>query len=530
MINKEFRGDSTLSKYTASFNPATGAKIGESHLNIKEDFLAALQKARQVQPAWAALSVRQRIEYIRKIQTFLIANVQRLAETISQDNGKLRIDALATEILPACMALSYYSRQAQRFLKPRKVASGNWLLSYKRSKIYRVPYGVIGIISPWNYPFGIPFSEIIMALLAGNTVIIKTASETQQVGRILEECIQSAELPDGIFQYLNLPGKAAGEAFLENGVDKLFFTGSVDVGKYIMQKAAATLTPVVLELGGKDAMIVCQDADLSRCVGGAIWAGLSNAGQSCAAVERIYVHAAVYEQFLEMLKAAVEAIRVRVDDDFETDVGAITNRQTYAKIQRHLQDALNKGAKVSAQSQHPSDSPGLFLPAVVLTDVNHDMLIMREETFGPVLAVMKFDTEEEAIRLANDSNLGLTASVWSRSRHHAVKIARQLQVGTVMINDHMMSHGLAETPWGGFKESGIGRTHGKIGFDEMTQPQVVVNDILPFAKKNLWWQPYNRKVYDGLVGLLNFLYGQNFRWRISGLGKLLKIVGRYFQK
>jgi acyl-CoA reductase-like NAD-dependent aldehyde dehydrogenase len=242
--------NSTLSKFTISYNPATGEKIGESHLNTKEDFLAALQKARQVQPEWAALLVKQRVEYVRRVQTFLIANVQRLAETIALDNGKLRIDALATEILPACMALSYYSRQAQCFLKPRKVASGNWLLSYKRSKIYRVPYGVIGIISPWNYPFGIPFSEIIMALLAGNAVIIKTASETQQVGRILEECIQSAELPDGIFQYLNLPGKEAGEAFLENGVDKLFFTGSVEVGKYIMQKAAATLTPVVLELGG----------------------------------------------------------------------------------------------------------------------------------------------------------------------------------------------------------------------------------------------------------------------------------------
>jgi hypothetical protein len=165
-----------------------------------------------------------------------------------------------------------------------------------------------------------------------------------------------------------------------------------------------------------------------------------------------------------------------------------------------------------------------------LTDVNHDMLIMREETFGPVIAVMKYDAEAEAIRLANDSNLGLTASVWSRSRRRAIKIARQLQVGSVMINDHMMSHGLAETSWGGFKESGIGRTHGRLGFDEMTQPQVIINDILPFAKKNLWWLPYSKKVYDGLVGLLNFLYGQNFRRRISGLGKLLKIVGRYFQK
>jgi len=519
-----------LSRFTISYNPATGEQIGESRLNTREDFLTALQKARRVQPEWAALPVKQRIKYVRRVRTFLIANVQRLAEIIALDNGKMRIDALTTEILPACMALSYYSHQAQRFLKPCKVASGNWLLSYKRSKIYRVPYGVIGIISPWNYPFGIPFSEIIMALLAGNAVIIKTASETQQVGRILEECIQSAELPDGIFQYLNLPGKEAGEAFLENGVDKLFFTGSVEVGKYIMQKAAATLTPVVLELGGKDAMIICQDADLSRSVGGAVWAGLSNAGQSCAAVERIYVHAAVYDQFLEMLKAAVETIRVGIDDNFETDMGAITTRQNFEKIQRHIQDAVNKGAKIYAQSQYPSESPGLFLPAVVLTDVNHDMQIMREETFGPVLAVMKYDTEAEAIRLANDSNLGLTASVWSRSRRHAIKIARQLQVGSVMINDHMMSHGLAETPWGGFKESGIGRTHGQIGFSEMTQPQVIVNDVLPFAKKNLWWLPYSKKVYDGLVGLLNFLYGQNFRRRISGMVKLFKIVGRYYQK
>jgi acyl-CoA reductase-like NAD-dependent aldehyde dehydrogenase len=522
--------NSTLSKFTASFNPATGEKIGESHLNIREDFLAALQKARQVQPAWTALPVKQRIKFIRKIQTFLIANIQRLAGTISLDNGKLRIDALATEILPACMALNYYSRQAQRFLKPRKVASGNWLLAYKRSKIYRVPYGVIGIISPWNYPFGIPFSEIIMALLAGNAVIIKTASDTQQVGRILEECIQSAGLPDGIFHYLNLPGKEAGDAFLEYGVDKLFFTGSVEVGKYIMQKASATLTPVVLELGGKDAMIICQDADLSRCIGGAIWAGFSNAGQSCAAVERIYVHSAVYDQFLEMLKTAVEAIRVGVDDNFDTDMGAITTRQNYEKIQHHIRDAVDKGATIYARSQCPSEAPGLFLPAVVLTNVNHDMLIMCEETFGPVLAVMKYDTEEEAIRLANDSNLGLTASVWSRNRRHALKIARQLQVGSVMINDHMMSHGLAETPWGGFKESGIGRTHGQIGFNEMTQPQVIVNDILPFAKKNLWWLPYSRKVYDGLVGLLNFLYAQNFCLRIGGLVKLLKIVSRYYQK
>nr|MBC8491605.1 aldehyde dehydrogenase family protein [Candidatus Neomarinimicrobiota bacterium] len=279
----------TQKKVTECCNPATGEKIGESNLNTVEELISCIQHSKEVQPGWAAVPIRERISIIRNIRTYIVENASGIAEIISRNNGKVRVDALATEVLPAAMAVSYYMKNAKRFLKPEKLSSGSLLIANKRSKIYRKPFGVIGIISPWNYPFGIPFSEVIMALLAGNAVILKTASETQLVGRILEECINSADLPNGIFHYVNLPGRVTGDVFLENGIDKLFFIGSVAVGKYLMKKASETLTPVVLELGGNDAMIVCRDVDLEKAAAGAVWAGFSNTGQSCASVERIYV-------------------------------------------------------------------------------------------------------------------------------------------------------------------------------------------------------------------------------------------------
>ncbi|MBL7067795.1 MAG: aldehyde dehydrogenase family protein [Candidatus Marinimicrobia bacterium] len=520
----------TQKKVTECCNPATGEKIGESNLNTVEELISCIQHSKEVQPGWAAVPIRERISIIRNIRTYIVENASGIAEIISRNNGKVRVDALATEVLPAAMAVSYYMKNAKRFLKPEKLSSGSLLIANKRSKIYRKPFGVIGIISPWNYPFGIPFSEVIMALLAGNAVILKTASETQLVGRILEECINSADLPNGIFHYVNLPGRVAGDAFLENGIDKLFFTGSVAVGKYLMKKTSETLTPVVLELGGNDAMIVCRDADLEKAAAGAVWAGFSNTGQSCASVERIYVHESVYDSFLMMLKEKVGALRVGFDDDFNMDMGSMTTQKQVETVQKHIEDAVEKGAKLFIQSQYPKDSKGLFLPATVLTDVNHDMLLMQDETFGPVVGVMKFANIDEALQLANDSYLGLSGSIWSSNRRKAIRIAKQINAGAVMINDHLMSHGLAETPWGGFKESGIGRTHGKLGFDEMTEPQVIVNDIMPFAKRNLWWYPFSERLYIGLLGIIYVLYGKGIRNKSYGLWNLLRIVNRYFSK
>jgi acyl-CoA reductase-like NAD-dependent aldehyde dehydrogenase len=517
--------------HTVCRNPATGEILGYSPLTSVEGLKGVVRRARAAQGAWAATPLEGRLRAITRVRDYVVANAEEIAGVIARDNGKTRVDALVTEVLPAALAADYYRKHAKGFLKDRWLQPGNLLLANKLSKIVRMPYGVIGIISPWNYPFSIPFSEVVMGLLGGNAVILKTATETQMVGRALEQCFMQAGLPDGVFAYVNVHGRLAGTAFLEAGIDKLFFTGSVAVGKELMAKAAATLTPFVLELGGNDPMLVCDDADLYRAAAGAAWAGFQNCGQSCGGVERIYVHEKAHDLFLELLKKRLEALRVGYDENFNVDMGAMTTERQIAVVKRHLEDALAKGAVIYARSPQPEgEGAGSFLPAVVLTGVTHEMLVMREETFGPVVGVMKVRDMEEAVALANDSHLGLTGSVWSKSWRKAEALARRIQAGVVSINDYLMSHGLAETPWGGFKQSGIGRTHGGIGFAEMTQPQVVVHDVIPFARRSMWWHPHDKGLYLGLVGALELLYGKTIAHRLKGLGKLLTIVPRYFTR
>jgi acyl-CoA reductase-like NAD-dependent aldehyde dehydrogenase len=397
------------------------------------------------------------------------------------------------------------------------------------SKLIRAPYGVVGIISPWNYPFAIPFSEVIMALLAGNAVLLKTASDTQLVGLALKRCISAADLPEGLFSYLNLPGSSAGAAFLNAGVDKLFFTGSVAVGKTLMAQAAQTLTPLVLELGGNDPMLVCADADLDRAAAGAVWAGLQNCGQSCGGVERIYVHQSVYASFLKKLAARVKSLRIGYDVDYEVDLGAMTTDRQVSAVKAQVQAALKAGAVIHAQSEPVAGQTGYFMPAMVLTQVNHSMDIMRLETFGPVLGVMAVADMDEAVRLANDSDLGLTASVWTAKHKTGERLGRRIKAGVVTVNDHLMSHGLAETPWGGFKQSGIGRTHGALGMAEMTQTQCLVHDILPGVKRDLWWHPHSPELYRGIGGIIDLLYGGGLSRRLWGLKKVLSILPRIFR-
>lgn len=518
-------------KQTACINPATGELLGESPLHTIDDLKTAIASAREAAPAWAALTPNERVRHIRKIQDTLAIQAEELAEIIAKDNGKTVVDALAAEVMTAAIAVHYYCRKAPSFLKASRPGFGTIALVNKRSQVLRVPYGVIGIISPWNYPFAIPFSEAIMGLLAGNTVILKAATETQFTGLALKSVIESANLPDGVFHYLNLPGQIAGEGFLKQGVDKLFFTGSVPVGKRLMAMAAETLTPVNLELGGNDAMLVCEDADPVRAAAGAVWAGFSNAGQSCGGVERIYVHEAVYDPFMAELKQRTEALRPGNSLSPDCDLGCMTTPAQVEVVKAHIDDALAHGATIFAKSPEPQEGTvRQFHPACVLTNVTQDMKVMRDETFGPVLGVMKVSSMEAALQMANDSDLGLTGSIWSGNRKKARKLARQIQAGAVTINDHLMSHGVPETSWGGFKESGIGRSHGELGFNEMTQPQTIVDDWLPGVRKNLWWHPYSRKVFDGLKGLTVALYGKGAGNRLSGMMKALKALPRMFRK
>ena len=516
-------------QYSEIINPATGEKIGQSEMTDSGKLKEIIHKAGIAQHEWAKLNLKKRIEIITKVRELITEQADEIAGIISKDNGKTKLEALATEVLPAAMAISYYCKNARRFLKEKRLKAGSIALINKRSLIHRQPFGVVGIISPWNYPFTIPFSEVVMGLLAGNSIVLKMATETQLVGKKLKEIFESVGLPENVFNYINMPGKEAGDGLLENGIDKLFFTGSVPVGKYLMEKAARTLTPVVLELGGNDPMIVCHDADPYRAAMGALWAGFQNAGQSCGGVERIYVHEKIYDRFMSILKHEIENLKPGNGLNYDSQMGCITTVKQMHTIESHINDALSKGAVLFAQSEMPDDKKLLnFIPASVIINVNHDMLLMKEETFGPVVGVMKFTDYEEAIRLANDSKLGLTASVWSANNKFAVRIAKRIEAGAITINDHLMSHGLAETPWGGFKESGIGRTHGAIGFDEMTQPQVIVKELFSFMKKNLWWHPYSEKAYKGLMGLIFFLYSKKIKNKLLGLLKLLKIFPGIF--
>jgi acyl-CoA reductase-like NAD-dependent aldehyde dehydrogenase len=516
---------------TKSIDPATGQVIDSTPIHSIEQFNKIYESARESQPAWAAISVSERSKRILKIRDYMMSHLDDIAMAISKDNGKTCMDAMATEVLPSTMAISYYCKNAGKFLKDRSIKPGNIMLMNKRSKMVQVPFGVVGIISPWNYPFAIPFSEIIMALLAGNTVIVKVAAETQHVAKTLERVISSAKLPKGVFSCINLPGKTAGDALLDSGVDKLFFTGSVGVGKYLMGQAAKTLTPVSLELGGNDAMLVCEDADYRMAAAGAIWGGFQNCGQTCGGVERVYVHEKIYDQFMSELKSGTEALRQAQGSSESVDLGVMTTERQVKLVDEHLKDALDKGAKIFAESKTADKNSGSqFVPARVLIDCDHSMLVMKDETFGPILAVMKVKNMDEAVDLANDSDLGLTASVWSSNHSNAESLGRRIMAGAITINDHVMSHGLAETPWGGFKSSGIGRTHGAEGFAEMTEPQVIVQDILPLRRRNMWWFPFDQTSYLGIRGVIESLYAPSLSRRISGTIALLKLFPKSFTR
>jgi succinate-semialdehyde dehydrogenase/glutarate-semialdehyde dehydrogenase len=371
-----------------------------------------------------------------------------------------------------------------------------------------------------------------MALLAGNAVFLKVASDTPGVGRILRDIF--SPLPPQVFNYFLMPGREAGPALINAGVDKLFFTGSSAVGRELMALAAPRLLPLVLELGGADAAIVREDADLDRAAAGIVWAGFSNAGQSCGGVQRVLVHRAVYRLFLEKLCARVRSLKSGKGPD--ADLGPMAAIRRQEAVRRQLESCLALGAEIAAQSPPPAEPAGAvpmetpWFPATVLTGIKETMPVMREEIFGPVLAVLPVADDAEALRTANASPYGLTASVWSRNRRAAGELARKINAGAVMINDHLMSHGLAETPWGGFGDSGFGRTHGEAGFREMLKTTVIVDDILPGVRRNLWWQPYSAKVYRGIRAIAELLGGRSPAKRLGALPGVLRIFFRYWEK
>jgi succinate-semialdehyde dehydrogenase/glutarate-semialdehyde dehydrogenase len=512
--------------------PRKGGSASAGSVQVRPGLSAAglpdaVAAARQAQSLWEDLPYAERARRLKKAGRFLAEHVDDLTGVIHRENGKLSLDALATEVLPALMALDFYIKRGRSMLASRPVRGGNLFMFNKRSRLVYRPWGVVGIISPWNYPFAIPFSEVVMALLAGNGVVLKVASDTPEVGRTLAAIFAAADLPPGLFVHVEMPGKEAGPAFIEAGLDKLFFTGSSLVGRELMALAAPRLVPLVLELGGADAAIIRADADLDRAAAGIVWSGFSNAGQSCGGVQRILVCREVYEPFLAKLSALVGALRPGTGP--EADLGPLISPRRKRVVEEQVAACCAGGALVAAQSPG-CEGDERFFPATVLTRVTSDMPVMNDEIFGPVVAVIPVEDDEEALKAANDSPYGLTASVWSRDHRRAKKLAARINAGAVMINDHLMSHGLAETPWGGFGDSGLGKTHGEPGFREMLKMQVVVDEVLPGIKRNLWWQPYSEAVFRGLRAIADLLASPSPGRRLGAIPRVLRLFFRYWER
>ncbi len=482
-----------------SYDPATGEEIGRAPLCSAEDVEQAVRRARAAQPAWARLSFRQRSRVILAARKLMLAERNEIARLVSRETGKPAAEAVSMEIVPTLDAMHYFAHASENLLRPQKIDIGQYGLMGRSSTIVFRPLGVIGIISPWNFPLATPADEVVMALMAGNAVVLKPSELTPLIALKLGDIFSRSSLPPGLFEVVTGDG-STGAALIDARVDKIMFTGSVATGKRVAEAAAKYLTPVVLELGGKDPMIVLEDADIGNAARGAVWGAFANSGQACASVERCYVQESIAPEFIQRVILETRTLKQGLGTEEAVDIGAMSNERQLQIVSDHVKDAEQRGANVLAGGRRAAKPDGFFYEPTVLTNVDHDMTIMREETFGPVLPVMTFKTEAEAIKLANDSVYGLTASVWTKNIARGRRIAEQIEAGTVMVNEVVYTHGIAQTPWGGVKESGYGRTHGRMGLLELVQPQHIHVNRISFLP-DLWWFRYSPKAAKLFGGL-----------------------------
>jgi len=469
-----------------SRNPATGEEIGRAPLTMPEDVARAVGRAREAQRKWSERSFTERSRLIMKARKIVLQEMEEIAVLISRETGKPVMEAISMEVATSLDLMQYFARNGAQILRPRRISVAQYAWMGRSSyEIYK-PLGVIGIISPWNFPWATPLDEVVMALLAGNTVVLKPSELTPLTGLKIKDVFERAGFAEGVLEVVTGDG-STGAALVGAGVDKIMFTGSVATGKRVAEAAAKYLTPVVLELGGKDPMIVLDDAHIQNAARGAVWGAFANAGQACASVERCYVHESIAERFIaDVVK---ETKRLRQSADLDADIGAMTSERQLLAVQRHVDEAVDKGATALTGGDRVADSAALFFAPTVLINVSHDMDVMREETFGPVLPIMTFKTDEEAIRLANATIYGLTASVWTGNIARGRRVAERIDAGTVTVNDVLYTHGIAATPWGGVKQSGLGRTHGRAGLLELVSARHIHVNRLPFVP-DLWWYPY----------------------------------------
>jgi succinate-semialdehyde dehydrogenase/glutarate-semialdehyde dehydrogenase len=489
---------------------------------------AVVDGVARVQPFWAQLTLADRGRYLERAAQVVIDETDAIRDLIVAEQGKPCSEAFSMEILPTIDALYWIAREGAALLADEAIPMPQVFLKSKRSAFTYEPLGVIGVISPWNYPWSIPLGEVALALMAGNGVVLKPASGTPMIAERIARVFERAGIPDGLVRVVHGPG--TGPALVASSIGKVFFTGSVAAGREVALACARELKGSVLELGGKDPMLVLADAPLPHAIAGALWGGFANAGQTCSGIERVYVARPVAERFVAGLVAGARRLRIGDPTRWETEIGPMTTREQFEHVRALVDEAVADGARLECGG--PVASPaglehGAFFAPTVLTGVRPEMRIMREEIFGPVLPITVVDSEDEAVRLANDSDFGLGASVWTLDRERGERIASELQAGMVWINDHMFSHGACQCSWGGVKDSGLGRTHSKFGLYECVNVKLRVWE--PSRVADSWWHPYDETLGQALKASATFLYGRpSIRVKAlrDGLGPLLRVGAR----
>ena len=517
--------DVDTGKTFKAVNPSTGEPFADVYRAGPAEIDAAVASARKAFLSWSKTPVTARQKHLARLLEEVRKSHEDIARLIATEQGKPLGEARAVDVVPAADTLRYLSRHAATILAERPVDYAQILFAHKSGSYRLEPLGVVAIVTPWNFPFGIPFVEVAACLAAGDTVVLKPASATALTGLAVGDLCRRAGIPPGVVNVVTAGGEDTNRLIEHPGIAKILFTGAVETGIGVMQRAAKNLTGVVLELGGKDPAVVAADADLDRASSGLVWGAFVNAGQACGSVERVYVVKDVAEEFLGKVVAKAKALRLGDPLSPSTDMGPLTTEAQRALVEAHVADAKAKGARILTGGKRPR-AKGWWYPPTVLTNVDHSMRCMREETFGPLLPVMVVDTLDDAIRLANESEFGLTASGWTRSRKTARRLAEELHAGTVTINDHLFSFGEPTATWGGVKKSGVGRSHAAFGLHELVNIKHVSVDMGNSAAMP-WWYPYDSAFHAFTKRAFGTLYSNDPRTKLPDALGLLG-SGRFF--
>jgi len=500
-----------------SLNPATNELNATFDSTQPSQLPKIFESARRAQKEWSPQPASARRAALGNLRDAVFANRDKIADVISRETGKPRVEAIFAEVLLALDTADFVAKRAAQWLRPEKVPHHNLAMKAKSGWLEFNPLGVVAIISPWNYPFSIPMAQVIPALAAGNAVILKPSELTPWSGALIAELCAEAKLPEDLVQVVLGRGDL-GAALIASGPNKVFFTGSVATGQRIAEACAKKLIPSSLELGGKDPMIVLADADLNVASSAAVWGSFMNCGQTCISVERIYAEAPIVDQFTKLCVEKTDRLRLGPPSDPDAEVGPMIRPRQLEKVEQQIAEAKKRGARVLTGGDRRPDLGPNFLDPAVVTQVDHSMDLMREETFGPVLAIQMVKNADEAVALANDSPFALSASIWTASRRRGRELASRLNAGSVMINDVASYYGIAEAPHGGSGDSGWGRSHSRLGLLEMVQVKYIDVDRLPRIAKS-WWFGYTAELAAAAGSFVETIFAPSWKKRFAALTK-----------